>query len=327
MERETVIEVKNAKKIYKMGQERIKAVDDVSFTVEEGEFCCLLGESGSGKSTLLNLMAGIEKLTSGDVIIKGQSIAKMSENKLAKFRQEYLGFVFQSYNLIGSMTAVENVEFPLVFKRVPAKKRRKMAKAMLKAVGLKGRMKHKPKEMSGGQQQRVGIARAFVAKPSIVFADEPTGNLDSHTTIEVMELIKKMAVENKQTVVMVTHDRSLTAYADKIINILDGHIKSIEVKDTEMELDPEYADTDMLPQDEESSSVAEGAGENAETSERTAECGEREAKRYAEAATSDEKNAAGAVKNNEHDRKNAEQATENADRDRDVYIPAGGLYK
>lgn len=327
MERETVIEVKNAKKIYKMGQERIKAVDDVSFTVEEGEFCCLLGESGSGKSTLLNLMAGIEKLTSGDVIIKGQSIAKMSENKLAKFRQEYLGFVFQSYNLIGSMTAVENVEFPLVFKRVPAKKRRKLAKAMLKAVGLKGRMKHKPKEMSGGQQQRVGIARAFVAKPSIVFADEPTGNLDSHTTIEVMELIKKMAVENKQTVVMVTHDRSLTAYADKIINILDGHIKSIEVKDTEMELDPEYADADMLPQDEEGSSVAEGDGENTETSERTAGCGEREAKRYAEVATSDEKNAAGAAKNNEYDRKKAEQATENADRDRDVYIPAGGLYK
>ena len=150
-----------------MGQEKIKAVDGVSFTVEEGEFCCLLGTSGSGKSTLLNLMAGIEKLTKGEIIIKGKSIGKMNENKLAKFRQDNLGFVFQSYNLIGSMTALENVEFPLVFKRVPAKKRRKLAVEMLKNVGLKGRMQHKPKEMSGGQQQRVGIARAFVARENI----------------------------------------------------------------------------------------------------------------------------------------------------------------
>ena len=230
-ERKTVIEVKDAKKVYRMGQEKIKAVDGVSFTVDEGEFCCLLGTSGSGKSTLLNLMAGIEKLTKGEILIKGQSVGKMSENKLAKFRQENLGFVFQSYNLIGSMTALENVEFPLVFKRVPAKKRHKLAVEMLKAVGLKGRMRHKPKEMSGGQQQRVGIARAFVARPAIVFADEPTGNLDSHTTLEVMDMLKAMARKNNQTVVMVTHDRKLTDYADKIINILDGKIESIEVRD------------------------------------------------------------------------------------------------
>ena len=231
----TVIEVRNAKKVYRMGEEKIKAVDGVSFTVEEGEFCCLLGTSGSGKSTLLNLMAGIEKLTKGEIFIKGKSIGKMSENKLAKFRQDYLGFVFQSYNLIGSMTALENVEFPLVFKRVSASKRRKMAVDMLKKVGLKGRMQHKPKEMSGGQQQRVGIARAFVAKPSIVFADEPTGNLDSKTTIEVMDMLKAMARKNNQTVVMVTHDRKLTEYADKIINILDGKIESIEVQENSRE--------------------------------------------------------------------------------------------
>ena len=231
----TVIEVRNAKKVYRMGEEKIKAVDGVSFTVEEGEFCCLLGTSGSGKSTLLNLMAGIEKLTKGEILIKGKSIGKMSENKLAKFRQDYLGFVFQSYNLIGSMTALENVEFPLVFKRVSASKRRKMAIDMLKKVGLKGRMQHKPKEMSGGQQQRVGIARAFVAKPSIVFADEPTGNLDSKTTIEVMDMLKAMARKNNQTVVMVTHDRKLTEYADKIINILDGKIESIEVQENSRE--------------------------------------------------------------------------------------------
>ena len=233
--RKTVIEVKNAKKIYHMGQEKIRAVDGVSFTVEEGEFCCLLGTSGSGKSTLLNLMAGIEKLTKGEVIIKGKSIGKMSENKLAKFRQDNLGFVFQSYNLIGSMTALENVEFPLVFKRVSAKKRRKLAVQMLTDVGLKGRMQHKPKEMSGGQQQRVGIARAFVARPAIVFADEPTGNLDSRTTIEVMDMLKAMARQNNQTVVMVTHDRKLTEYADKIINILDGKIESIEVQENSKE--------------------------------------------------------------------------------------------
>ncbi|MBR5733418.1 MAG: ABC transporter ATP-binding protein [Lachnospiraceae bacterium] len=226
--KDVIIEVRNAKKIYRMGQERIHAVDGISFTVDRGEFCCLLGTSGSGKSTLLNLMAGIEKLTSGDVFIKGQSIKQMSENKLSKFRQENLGFVFQSYNLLGSMTALENVELPLVFKRMPASKRRRMARGILKKVGLGDRMEHKPKEMSGGQQQRVGIARAFVAKPDVVFTDEPTGNLDSKTTIEVMELIKEMAAKHNQTIVMVTHDVSLAAYADKIIHIKDGLIESIE---------------------------------------------------------------------------------------------------
>lgn len=226
---EKVIEVKNVRKVYRMGNEKIYAVDDVSFDIYEGEFCCLLGTSGSGKSTLLNLMAGIEKVSSGEILIKGKPIHKMSETKLAKFRQNYLGFVFQSYNLIGTMTALENVEFPLVFKRIPRKKRKRMAKEMLVKVGLEKRLQHKPKEMSGGQQQRVGIARAFVAKPQIVFADEPTGNLDTKTTKEVMELIKQIARDNHQTIVMVTHDRGLAGYADKIIHVLDGKIQSIEV--------------------------------------------------------------------------------------------------
>lgn len=230
-EPEKIIELVNVTKIYRMGTEKIYAVDNVSFDIKKGEFCCLLGTSGSGKSTLLNLMAGIEKTTSGKIMIKGKNIPKMNENSLARFRQRNLGFVFQAYNLIHSMTALENVEFPLVFKRVPAKKRRKLAKEMLIKVGLGGRLVHKPKEMSGGQQQRVGIARAFVAMPEIVFADEPTGNLDTKTTIEVMELIKQMARDNNQTIVMVTHDRSLAAYADKIIHILDGKIQSIEVTD------------------------------------------------------------------------------------------------
>lgn len=224
-----IIEVKNAKKIYRMGKETITAVNGVSFEINEGEFCCLLGTSGSGKSTLLNLMAGIEKLTSGSIRIKGRNINRMTEKELAKFRQEYLGFVFQSYNLLGSMTALENVEFPLVFKRVPPKIRRKKARDMLIKVGLKARLGHRPKEMSGGQQQRVGIARAFVAKPQIVFADEPTGNLDTKTTMEIMDLIKQMAKENHQTIVMVTHDPRLAQYADKIIHMLDGDLKKVEI--------------------------------------------------------------------------------------------------
>lgn len=245
-----VIEVKNVRKIYRMGTEKIYAVDDVSFDIYEGEFCCLLGTSGSGKSTLLNLMAGIEKLTSGQILIKGRPIHKMNETKLARFRQKYLGFVFQSYNLIGTMTAIENVELPLVFKRISKKKRRVLAKEMLEKVGLKNRMTHKPKEMSGGQQQRVGIARAFVAKPTIVFADEPTGNLDTKTTMEVMELIQQIAHDNHQTIVMVTHDPRLAEFADRIIRVLDGKVQSIDVK---TEKEETYVE-------EENDSTVDGAG-------------------------------------------------------------------
>jgi putative ABC transport system ATP-binding protein len=167
-------------------------------------------------------MAGIEKLSSGQISIKGKNIHKMGEKSLAKFRQNNLGFVFQSYNLMNAMTALENVELPLIFKHVGAKKRKKMAKDMLVKVGLGPRLRHRPKEMSGGQQQRVGIARAFVSNPEIVFADEPTGNLDSKTS-------KGMAKANNQTIVMVTHDRRLAEYADRIIHIFDGKIEEIEI--------------------------------------------------------------------------------------------------
>lgn len=255
---EKIIQVQNVKKIYRMGTEKIHAVDDVSFEILKGEFCCLLGTSGSGKSTLLNLMAGIEKTTNGTILIKGKKIHNMSENNLARFRQRYLGFVFQSYNLMSSMTALENVEFPLVFKRVKAKKRKEMARKMLVEVGLESRLSHKPKEMSGGQQQRVGIARAFVAKPEIVFADEPTGNLDTKTAMEVMKLIKKIARDNNQTIVMVTHDRRLAEFADRIIHILDGKIQSIEVATdiaSKEASDVEVADLGILS--EESASALE----------------------------------------------------------------------
>ena len=225
---EPIIEVKDAKKIYKVGTEKIVALDGVSFTINKGDFCCLLGSSGSGKSTLLNIMAGIEKITSGEVLIKGKNITKMGEHQLAKFRQKYLGFVFQSYNLINSLNAIENVELPMIFKEVPRRIRVNKSKEMLKKVGLETRMKHKPNQMSGGQQQRVGIARAFVAKPEVVFADEPTGNLDSKTAREIMNIIKQMANEYNQTIVMVTHDANIAKYANKIINIHDGKIVSIE---------------------------------------------------------------------------------------------------
>ena len=231
---EPIIEVKNVTKIYKVGTERITALDNVSFTINKGDFCCLLGSSGSGKSTLLNLMAGIEKITKGEILIKGKDVCKMGEQQLAKFRQKYLGFVFQSYNLLPALNAIENVALPMVFKEVKAKERTRRAKEMLIAVGLKERMKHKPNQMSGGQQQRVGIARAFVTDPEIVFADEPTGNLDSKTANEIMEIIKKIATERKQTIVMVTHDVNMAKYANKIVHIHDGHIeKIVEVNENE----------------------------------------------------------------------------------------------
>lgn len=242
---DNIIEVKSAKKIYRMGRERITAVNDVSFTIKKGEFCCLYGASGSGKSTLLNLMAGIEKLSGGQIIIKGRNIHRMSEKSLAKFRQNTLGFVFQSYNLLNSMTAIENVELPLVFKHTNTKRRRRMAREMLSKVGLGDRMKHKPKEMSGGQQQRVGIARAFVSNPEIVFADEPTGNLDSKTSKEVMDIIKTMAKASNQTIVMVTHDKELTRYADRIIHIFDGRIEEIINLKPEETTGPEEFRIDM----------------------------------------------------------------------------------
>ena len=225
---EAIIEVKNATKIYRVGTEKILALDNVSFTINKGDFCCLLGSSGSGKSTLLNIMAGIEKITSGDIYIKGKKITKMGEHQLAKFRQKYLGFVFQSYNLINSLTALENVELPLVFKEEPKKIRIKKSKEILSKVGLEKRLKHKPSQMSGGQQQRVGIARAFVANPEVVFADEPTGNLDSKTAKEIMGIIKQIAGERNQTIVMVTHDTEIARFANKVIHIHDGHIERIE---------------------------------------------------------------------------------------------------
>lgn len=233
---ESIIELNNVRKVYRMGDEKIIALDDINLKVYAGEVLCLLGTSGSGKSTLLNMMAGLEKPTKGEIIIKNNHIEKMSEDQLAMFRQKYIGFVFQSYNLLPTFSALENVTLPLIFRNASKSQRENKAKKMLEAVGLEKRLYHKPSQMSGGQQQRVSIARAFVNNPNIVFADEPTGNLDTRTTLEIMDLIKGMAKQHNQTLIIVTHDVEISSYADRIVYIRDGNIekivnnKNIEVK-------------------------------------------------------------------------------------------------
>ena len=228
-----IIRTVNLRKVYRVGNEKVIALNDVNLAIEPGEVCCIVGASGSGKSTLLNQLAGLEKPTRGQVFIGKHEINTMTENELAKFRQAHLGFIFQSYNLLPNLTAAENVALPLMFKGMPRKTRLKLAKEELKKMGLVKRANHKPTEMSGGQQQRVGIARAFVAKPKVIFADEPTGNLDSATTRQVLYRILQMARENNITFVMVTHERELAGCADRVITIMDGKVQSDVVVDEE----------------------------------------------------------------------------------------------
>ena len=226
--REPVIQVKNLYKVFRVGNERVRALNGVDMTIYKGEFCAIVGTSGSGKSTMLNMLAGLEKPTKGEVIIAGQHLEKMSENQLVKFRREKVGFIFQSFNLLGTMNAIENVALPLTFRGVNKKVREEKAVKMLKLVGLPKHMKHRPNEMSGGQQQRVGVARALVLDPEIIFADEPTGNLDSNTSAEVLKLMRKVVQEQNQTMVMVTHDNHLAGFADRIFHIIDGKIVTVE---------------------------------------------------------------------------------------------------
>lgn len=223
-----VIQVKNLYKIFRVGNSKVRALNGVDLTIYRGEFCAIVGTSGSGKSTMLNMLAGLEKPTKGEVIIAGRHLEKMNENQLVRFRREKVGFIFQSFNLLGTMNAIENVALPLTFRGVDKKTREAKAVEMLKLVGLPKHMKHRPNEMSGGQQQRVGVARALVLDPEIIFADEPTGNLDSNTSAEVLKLMRKVVQEKNQTLVMVTHDNHLAGFADRIFHIIDGKIVKIE---------------------------------------------------------------------------------------------------
>ena len=200
----------------------------MDMTIYKGEFCAIVGTSGSGKSTMLNMLAGLEKPTKGEVIISGKHLERMDENQLVRFRRERVGFIFQSFNLLGTMNAIENVALPLTFRGMDKKTRETKAVKMLKLVGLPKHMKHRPNEMSGGQQQRVGVARALVLDPEIIFADEPTGNLDSNTSAEVLNLMRKVVQEQNQTMVMVTHDNHLAGFADRIFHIIDGKIVKVE---------------------------------------------------------------------------------------------------
>lgn len=226
--REPVIQVKNLYKIFRVGNSKVRALNGVDLTIYRGEFCAIVGTSGSGKSTMLNMLAGLEKPTKGEVIVAGEHLENMTENQLVRFRREKIGFIFQSFNLLGTMNAVENVALPLTFRGVDKKTREEKASKMLDLVGLSKHKKHRPNEMSGGQQQRVGVARALVLDPEIIFADEPTGNLDSHTSEDVLKLMRKVVQEKNQTLVMVTHDNYLAGFADRVFHIIDGKIVKIE---------------------------------------------------------------------------------------------------
>jgi len=210
---------------YRMGETLIRAVDGVSLEVRSGEFVALLGTSGSGKSSVLNLIAGLDRPTSGSVVVQDRDLAKLSREELAKYRLHVVGMVFQSFNLIASMTLVENVELPLRFAEVDRGKRDDMAREALKRVGLQARMDHRPSELSGGEQQRAALARALINRPPLLLADEPTGNLDSHTGTEIMDMLRDFNQQLGMTVVMVTHERALAEkYVQRMIFLADGKL-------------------------------------------------------------------------------------------------------
>jgi len=220
-----MIKIKNAKKIYKMGDQEVKALDDVTLSIETSDFLAIVGPSGSGKSTLLHTIGGLDSLDSGDINVGGENLKELKDKKKANFRNKTIGFIFQSFNLQNHMSALENVELPLIFSSVKKNERRKRAEKVLDEVGLSERLNHKPNELSGGQQQRVCIARALINKPKVILADEPTGNLDSKSGAKIIELLHDLNKDLNVTVIVVTHDDRIASKADRIIHILDGKIK------------------------------------------------------------------------------------------------------
>jgi putative ABC transport system ATP-binding protein len=224
----SILEVRNVRKAYRMGNVQVPALRGVSFTVDEGEFVAILGPSGSGKSTLLHVIGGLDRPDEGTVFIDGVDIFTLNSNLLADVRLHKIGFVFQFFNLLPRITALRNVELPLILADVPEKEVTEKAKQILKLVGLTERIYHRPTELSGGEQQRVAVARALINDPKIVLADEPTGNLDTKTGWEIVDLMKRLNNEKSQTFIIVTHDPSIAEHADRIIYVKDGLVEGIK---------------------------------------------------------------------------------------------------
>jgi putative ABC transport system ATP-binding protein len=219
-----IISLSAVSKVYTIGSTKLRALDEVSLDIYPGEFACIVGRSGSGKSTLLNMIAGLEKPTKGQIRVAGKQIDRLNEGKLVQFRLDNVGFVFQQFNLFATHTALDNVAMPLMYKGMSKDARLRQARKMLELVGLLSHMAHMPGQMSGGQQQRVGIARSLVTKPKILFADEPTGNLDLKTSREILRLIRAVCRERGTTLIMVTHDAEIAQYADRMVRLLDGRV-------------------------------------------------------------------------------------------------------
>lgn len=225
---EVIIKVEGISKVYTMGTEQIRALDSIDITINKGEYVAFMGPSGSGKSTLMNIVGCLDSPTSGQYWLNDKDVSQMKENELAQIRNKEIGFVFQTFNLLPRSTSLENVEVPLIYAGIAKAKRKEMALESLRSVGLSDRASHKPNELSGGQRQRVAVARALVNNPSIILADEPTGNLDSKTSNEIMELFDKLH-EQGNTIIMVTHEEDIAAFAHRIVRLRDGNIESDEV--------------------------------------------------------------------------------------------------
>lgn len=225
-----LVDIRDMCKVYNPGENEVRALDNVNLVINENEFVAIIGQSGSGKSTLMNMLGCLDVPTAGTYTLHEQDVSHLSDNELSDIRNKEIGFIFQGFNLIQNLTAIENVELPLIYRGVSKKERTKLSETALRKVGLENRKTHKPSEMSGGQQQRVAIARAIAQAPPVILADEPTGNLDSGSSREIMDILRELHAEGR-TVILITHDNDIAAQADRVIKIMDGRIVSDSAED------------------------------------------------------------------------------------------------